>query len=83
MRQVTETAHVLEIRLYTDDPWAPCVAGMYQPACLLAYQGRFVEAVREAEDACIREYGNVNGVSFRIVTTTRTVTTTGRLENCL
>ena len=83
MRQATETDHTLEMRLYTDGPWGRCEAGIYQPACLLAYQGRFVEAIHKAEDAHIRGCGDMHGVSFRVVTTTRTVTTTGPLENCL
>jgi len=83
MRQATETDHVLEMRHQPDEPWHGCVGRVYQPAALLAYQGRFVEAIHEAEITRIREYGNMHGVSFRVVTTTRTVTTTGPLENCL
>jgi len=46
---------------------------MYRPAVLLAYYGRVVEAIEEAERIRIEHYGSMNGVRFRVVTTTKTI----------
>lgn len=73
MRSCTQTHHVLEIRDDRSD-WCPPVSGMYRPAVLLAYQGRIVEAIELAETIRIREYGDMHGIAFRVLTTTKTVT---------
>ena len=43
---------------------------MYRPAVLLAYYGRVVEAIEEAERIRIEHYGSMNGVRFRVSTAT-------------
>ena len=80
MRQLTSTHHTLEIR-QDGQIWGRTTAGMYRPAELLAYQGRIIEAIEEAERIRIREHGDMHGISFRVVTAARTVTTTGPIEH--
>jgi len=72
MKQQTETFHVLETK---EDGliWHQPQAGMYRPAVLLAYYGRTIEAIEEAERIRIEHYGSMNGVRFRVVTTTKTI----------
>lgn len=54
--------------------WHKPIEGIYRPAELLAYQGRLVEAIEEAEKIRIREYGEMHGIAFRCVTETKTIT---------
>ena len=81
MRQMSETGHTLDMRRHRNLTYAPATTTMYQPAILLAYQGRLVEAIHEAEDIEIRERGDMIGVEFRVVTTTRTVTFNGPFDD--
>ena len=84
MRQVSETYHTMEIRIRPDLSWQPMTAGMYRPAILLAYQGRLVEAIEKAQRIRIREYGDMDGIAFRCVTKTTTVTVAaGPIEDAL
>jgi len=74
MKTQTETYHVLEMCGPRDQVWHQPQAGMYRPAVLLAYYGRIVEAIEEAERVRIENYGNMHAVRFRVVTTTKTIT---------
>ncbi len=80
MRQVIETEHVLQIRERPSVLWHTPEAKMYQPARKMAFQDRLAEAIDTAEDIRIHEYGDMHGISFRVATTTRTVTTSGPQE---
>lgn len=77
MRQQTETEHTLQIRESPHLIFAPVVAGMYQAARRLAADGQIEAALRTAEDIRIENYGHMRGVSFRVITTTRTVSMHG------
>jgi len=82
MRQYTETNHSLEMREIRGDVytcWYPPTAGMLKPAVTLAYHGRLMEAIELAEDIIVKNYGHMNGLEFRCVTTTKTVTTNSGL----
>lgn len=75
MRQATETFHVLQVKIDVRDPhWHKPLDDRYRPAELLAYQGRLVEAIEEAQRIHIKKHATMHGVRFRVVTTTRTVT---------
>lgn len=77
MIEHTERFHVLETREQRGGEWTtwrPAEAGMYRTAYLMAYHGMLSQAIEEAETIRIREYGDMHGVDFRCVTTTRTVT---------
>ena len=83
MRQVSETKHTLEIRTYPDSGWRVADVDMYRPAALLTYQGRLIEAIAMAWDILEQARGVMHGVSFRVVTTTRTVTVLGPFEDAI
>jgi len=74
MRQQSETYHVLEMSGPRNQEWHQPQAGMYRPAVLLAYYGRTVEAIEEAERIHLEKYGNIHGVRFRVVTTIKAIT---------
>ncbi len=77
MRQATQTYHVLEIRRRPDASWQICNAGMFNPAIKLVHHGHLSEGIEKAGDIYVDEFGNMNGVSFRCLTTTKTVTVCG------
>tara|TARA_R110002126_G_C10452607_1_gene499712 strand:+ start:1654 stop:1914 length:261 start_codon:yes stop_codon:yes gene_type:complete len=85
MKQLTETFHTIESRRRVCGIewtiWARHPSCVCRDAELLAYQGRLVEAIEEAERAYIRERGNMFDVQFRCVTKTTTITVcTGPIE---
>jgi hypothetical protein len=45
------------------------------PARRLAYEGQIIAAIEKAQDIWIAQNGHMRDVAFRVVTTTRTVTT--------
>lgn len=74
MCQVTQhKLEVGEIRGYTgdvpDETWVPVSAGMYEPAHKLADQGRLIEAIQAATIIRMENYGEMEGLKFRVVTT--------------
>lgn len=75
MRSCSQTQHVLEMR-DGESSWYRPIEDYYRPAVLLAYQGRIVEAIETAETARIQQRGDMLGIAFRVVTTTKTVTIT-------
>lgn len=80
MRQQTETESYLEIRDSHRQTFVPCNAGMYQRARLLAQNGHAQEALNAAEEIHIEHYGQMHGVTFRVVTKTVTVSQHGPWE---
>lgn len=82
MRTASKTDHVLEIH-DGRNTWRQPMAERYQPAKQLAWQGRIVEALEAAEEIRVREYGEMHGVRFRMITHTETVTTLGNLADAL
>ncbi len=82
MKQVTEQHHVLETKDAPNMSWRNCtIESMYRPAVLLAYNGRFMEAIEAAQKIRIENYGDMRGVSFRVKTTTTTFTFVGSIED--
>lgn len=85
MRQYTETYHTLEMRRKVSSDewnvWHRPVSWMFQSASLIAFYGRLVEAIEEAERIHIREYGNMHGVEFRCVTKSTTITASNPLND--
>ena len=81
MRQATKTEHVLEMRDRPNGPWHAPEARIYQPAQKLAWQGRLVEAIDTAGDIRLAEYDEMHGITFRVVTTAKTVTVLGPWED--
>ena len=77
MRQQTETNHMLQVRDREGLCFHPADAGMYQEARKLADRGMLQQALEKACDIRIQEYGNMHGVSFRIVSTIKMVTVLG------
>lgn len=84
MRQYSETYHTLETRRKLGDEWSVWqrpIESMFRPSVMLAYQGRLVEAIEEAEKIHIQNCGHMRGVEFRCVTKTKTVTVaTGAID---
>jgi len=85
MKQLTETFHTIESRYKVSAAewsiWARHPSCVCRDAELLAYQGRLIESIEEAQRAYIRERGNMHGVEFRCVTNTTTITVcTGTIE---
>lgn len=76
MKQLMETSHVLEMK-DNRNTWHKPIGGMYRPAELLACKGRLVDAIEAAEEVTMEFLGNMHGISFRVVTTTRTITVSG------
>lgn len=74
MRQQVTTEHVLETSDEFNTLWHCPVAGMFRQAVGLAHAGLIAEALRVAEQAQIDNYGNMDGVKFRVVSTVRMVT---------
>jgi len=81
MRQQTETWHTLEVRDKTNLIFRPASAGMYREANLLANDGLLERSMQKACDIHIENYGNMHGVTFRIVTKTTTVSGFGPWED--
>ena len=81
MHKTTKTDWSLQLRREPHAGWFPVTAEMYNGAMLLAQVGQLIGAIEEAYAVRIAEYGNSHGVDFRCVTTTRTVTTLGEIEN--
>lgn len=86
MKQMTETFHTLEAREKRCGEWtiwrraAGCVC---RDAELLAYQGRLVEAIEEAQRGYIHEHGHMHGIEFRCVTKSTTITVAcGKVCDC-
>lgn len=81
MKQYTETEHVLQMRDDVGTPrestWRTVIAGMHMEDLELTASGLIQQALRKARDTHIEHYGNMHGVEFRVVTTTRTVTVLG------
>lgn len=81
MQQISKTEHALQIRDGRMLSYRAVQADIYQAAKRLTAHGRLSEALDEAEEIRVREYGDMIGVSFRVVTTTRTVSVNGPFEN--
>ena len=61
--------------------WSKLQNEMYRPAVMLAFQGRIIEAIEEAERIQIKRHGSMYGVEFRCLTKTATVTANVPLED--
>lgn len=83
MRQASSTEHTLEIRLRPDLGWGMAAERMYQPARLLVHQGQLIAAIDTAGDILVKARGNMHGVAFRVVTTTKTVTVLGSFDDAV
>ena len=77
MRQQTTTEHQLEIRDNPRVTFRPAIAGMYRPAHVLLTDGMIQRALVAAQDAHVENYGDMHGVSFRVVSKTTTVSMLG------
>jgi hypothetical protein len=72
MKQQQITEHILEVGEITNNTWTEATAGMYSPAKTLASQGRLIEAIQAATAIRMENYGEMDDLDFRIVTTTIT-----------
>ena len=54
--------------------WGPAASDMFRQAKLLAYKGRLIEAIEEAQRIQIEKHGNMFNVEFRCVTKSTTIT---------
>ena len=75
--EVTTKTNSLEIRERPSGVFCHASAGMYAEARELAAYGNIRKAIAEACEARIRNYGNMHGVSFRVVTTIKTISFEG------
>ena len=84
MRQHVELYHTLEMRRKVNadewQSWHKPTAGMFRACEVMAYHGRLIEAIEEAERTQIENYGDMHGIEFRCVTKQRTVTATAKLH---
>lgn len=82
MRQSTLTEHRLEMRRDPSVIWHIPQETCYREAQLLAWNGRLMEALSAAQDACCADNGGAMwGFAFRCVTETKTVSVIGSWED--
>lgn len=76
MRQAVETHHDLEIAGPRRQIWrGTSVYDELASARRLAYEGQTIAAIEKAQDIWIEKNGHMRDVAFRVVTTSRTITT--------
>jgi hypothetical protein len=82
MRQQVETNHELEIK-HDRSIFVRALSyhEFLRPAVTLAYHGKIDEALDAAEEIWIAQKGDMHGISFRVVTTSRIVSMHGSFES--
>lgn len=81
MRQLIEINHVLEVAGPRGIAFRPAYDEMYNPAQKLASLGNIEASIVAAEDAYIAKEGNMHGISFRVVTTSKTISVLGSFQS--
>ena len=66
------TQHELQVGDIGESTWVAANAGMYEKARKLAEQGRLTEAIQAATTIRMENYGEMEGLEFRTITTTIT-----------
>lgn len=73
MRSRRETSRELEVRDRPGISFRPAIAGIYHPARVLAHDGNIESALNKAEEIYIENYGQMHGVTFRVVEKSTTI----------
>lgn len=83
LRQITNINHQLELFGPRNIAFRPATDEFLRPAAKLANGGNIAAALDAAEEAYITHHGNMHGVSFRIRTTSETLSGHGAVEEIL
>jgi hypothetical protein len=75
MKQQIETESHLEVQDRPGLSFRSVSEGMYQEAKKLAWEGHLYSALNKAMDIRIANYGDMHGITFRVVTKSTIITT--------